>query len=71
MNDLYRVVDSYMREAVALPENLLADNSINWDFVDADVHIRLNPVNETVNKYYEYFNLIADDILSESGSYII
>lgn len=62
MQDLKRVIESYMLEAVADPENRFPNNDINWNFVDADVFMRLNPVNETVDLFYKFFNEIAEEI---------
>lgn len=58
-------VETYMREAIALEENLNDDGSINWDFVDADCFMRLNPIGETTPLYLEAFDVIADKIEME------
>jgi hypothetical protein len=57
--DLERTIERYMLEAIELEENRNEDGSINWNFVDADVYMRLNPVNETVDLYMEIFDKIA------------
>jgi hypothetical protein len=62
MNDLKRIIHRYMDEAIALPENRKEDGSINWNYVDADCFIRLNPINETVQYYLEIFNDYAKKI---------
>jgi hypothetical protein len=61
MQDLKRVIQSYVAEAVASPENRFPCGDINWNFVDADVFMRLNPVNDTVNMYYNLFDEIAEE----------
>jgi len=50
-----------MLYAVALTENWKADNSINWNFVDADMfeHWQVLLDGET---YTEWFNKVADEI---------
>jgi hypothetical protein len=62
MNDLLRVIERYMREAIALEENRYENGEINWDFIDADVFMRLNPVGKTAEMYNELFNKVADRI---------
>ena len=53
-----------MEEAIADPQNIVAGTAgeINWNFVDADVYMRLNPVNETVDLYYKLFEEIAEEL---------
>ena len=51
-----------MLEAVADPENRFPNNDINWNFVDADTYMRLNPVRDTVDMYYQLFDEIAEEI---------
>ena len=64
MEDLKRVIRSYMEEAIADPQNIVAGTAgeINWNFVDADVYMRLNPVKETVDLYYKLFEEIAEEL---------
>ena len=59
---IYNVLESKMREAIDLDENKNQDGSINWNFVDADTYMRLNPVRDTVDMYYKLFNEIAEEI---------
>lgn len=62
MQDLKRVIQSYMEEAIANPSNRFPNNDINWNFVDADTYMRLNPVRDTVDMYYQLFDEIAEEI---------
>ena len=62
MQDLKRVIESYMLEAIADPENRFPNNDINWNFVDADTYMRLNPVRDTFDLYFQLFNEIAEEI---------
>ena len=52
MEDLKRVIQFHMAKAVANPKNRFPNGDINWNFVDADTYMALNPVNETVKYYY-------------------
>ena len=63
MQDLKRVIQSYVEEAIANPQNIIAGTAgeINWNFVDADVFMRLNPINETVDLYYKLFDEIVEE----------
>jgi|TARA_B100001093_G_C26738067_1_gene975373 hypothetical protein len=62
MEDLKRVIEDYIREAVELPENRKLSGDINWNLVDADVYKRLNPVRNTVSLFYKLFDEIATEI---------
>ena len=44
--DFYRVVKAAVERAVALPENKNADGSINWNFVDSDCFMDINPTEQ-------------------------
>jgi hypothetical protein len=63
MQDLKRVIQSYVEEAIANPQNIISGTAgeINWNFVDADVFMRLNPINETVDLYYKLFDEIVEE----------
>jgi hypothetical protein len=50
-----------MMYAVALIENWKADNSINWDFVDADMYMKWSVLLDG-ETYTEWFNKVADEI---------
>ena len=49
-------------KAVTNSENIdLDDGSINWDFVDADIHMDLGiPFIDTLTAYNRQFNYLAD-----------
>ena len=52
------VINSF-EKAVANPENIRADNTIEWNFVDADMTIELSPF--YADTYiYECFEALAD-----------
>lgn len=50
-------------KALGSIENYNADGSVNWDFVDADVYMDINPAD--VDAHYEMFNRFAS--LVEAG----
>ena len=52
-------------KALDSKENYNADGSINWDFVDADVYMDINPADDDVDAHYEMFNRFAS--LVEAG----
>jgi hypothetical protein len=43
--------------ALASLENYNADGSVNWNFVDADVYMDINPADD--DTHYEMFNRFA------------
>ena len=53
-----------MEKAIANPENRFPNGDINWNFVDADVFMWLNPVNKTVDYYYQLFAEIAEELVT-------
>jgi len=59
--DLARVIQKYIDDAVTVSSNLLPNGEINWDYVDADVITRLNPIKQTVELYYEIFDELVED----------
>ena len=63
MEDLKRVIKFHMAKAVANPKNRFPNGDINWNFVDADTYMALNPVNETVKYYYAFFDEIAEEFV--------
>ena len=63
MEDLKRVIQFHMAKAVANPKNRFRNGDINWNFVDADTYMALNPVNETVKYYYAFFDEIAEEFV--------
>jgi len=50
-----------MMYAIALVENLKADNSINWDFVDADMYQRWTVLIDG-ETYTKWFDKVADEV---------
>lgn len=61
---IYSMLESQMRSAVELEENLNADGSINWDFVDADTYEKYSVLLDGAT-YTEWFDEIADMIEAE------
>ena len=48
-------------KAVTNSENIDTDDSINWNFVDADIHMDLGiPYMDTLTGYNRQFNYLAD-----------
>ena len=45
--------------ALASLENYNADGSVNWNFVDEDVFMDINPADHEVGAHYEMFNRFA------------
>lgn len=50
-----------MMYAVALTENWKADNSINWNHVDADTYPKWSVLLDG-ETYTEWFNKVADEV---------
>jgi len=49
--------------AVRNPENLDERGRINWNFVDADIHLDAGEVDKSVpESWYNVFNELADEI---------
>ncbi len=61
--DLARVIQKYIDDAVTVSSNLLPNGEINWNYVDADVITRLNPINQTLELYYEIFDELVEEYL--------
>jgi len=57
----YEAVDAAMQNAIAMVENKNPDGSINWNFVDADAFMELAPKNWNVEKFYCFFDEIAEE----------
>jgi len=50
-------------DAIAKAENRNSDNTINWNFVDCDIHMDADEAGMSVpNEWYETFNDLADEI---------
>tara|TARA_A200000159_G_C7086021_1_gene240530 strand:- start:95 stop:289 length:195 start_codon:yes stop_codon:yes gene_type:complete len=52
-------------KAVTNSENINEDGSINWNFVDADVYMDINPIND--KEHYKKFNFLADAYCKANG----
>lgn len=60
---IYSLVETEVREAVSKDENINADGSINWNYVDADCYMSgVNKYFKDDVAYYETWNDIADAI---------
>jgi|TARA_R110002096_G_scaffold311752_8_gene506045 hypothetical protein len=46
-------------KAISNPENINQDGSINWNFVDADTYMVVQPTDNPL--FYIHFNKLADD----------
>ena len=62
---IHSLLESNMREAITLPENLQKDGSINWNFVDADAYMDCKNLFRSDADFYEAFNDIGDKIQAE------
>ena len=63
---IYSLVEAQVREAVSKDENLHADGSINWNYVDSDCYMSgVNKYFKDDVAYYETWNDIADAIEKE------
>jgi hypothetical protein len=63
--DFYRVVENQVRKAVANPENILEDGKINWNYVDADCYMAINPTAACRVLYMELFDEACDAVEKE------
>lgn len=62
---IHSLLESNMREAITLPENLQKDGSINWNFVDADAYHACHNFFRSDKDFYESFHDIAEKIANE------
>jgi hypothetical protein len=62
---IHSLLESNMREAVTLTENLQSDGSVNWSFVDADCYMTVGHYFKDQTQYMESFNEIAGQIEAE------
>ena len=65
--DFYRVVEAQVRKAIALPENRFADGSINWNYIDADCYMAVNPTPQCRKLYIELFEEACDAVEKQRG----
>lgn len=64
MNDFYRLIRARVETAATRAENINADGSINWNFVDADVFMETNPTERCVPMFYELFNKACENFVN-------
>ena len=57
----YEAVDAAMQNAIAMVENKNPDGSINWNFIDADAFLDIQPKHLDVDKFYCLFEQIAKE----------
>ena len=62
---IHSLLESNMREAITLPENLQKDGSINWNFVDSDAYAECRKLFRSDEDFYEAFDDIGDKIQME------
>ena len=63
---IYSLVEAQVREAVSKDENINADGSINWNYVDSDCYMSgVNKYFKGDTAYYEAWNDIADMVDKE------
>ena len=62
---IHAMLEIEIRDAVEKAENLNADYSINWNFVDADAYAECRSFWKDDEQFYESFNEIADMIIAE------
>lgn len=64
-NDFYRIIRSKVEQYATSAENINADGSINWDFVDADICLDLNMTPECMKNYYvDLFDKAVDNFIA-------
>jgi len=60
---IYSLVEAQVREAVAKEENINADGTINWNFVDADCYASgVRKFFKDDEAYYEAWEDVCDTI---------
>jgi|TARA_B110000444_G_scaffold53543_1_gene49484 hypothetical protein len=59
MNTVPNTTARAFNKAISNPENINQDGSINWNFVDADTYMAVQPTDNPL--FYIHFNLLADD----------
>jgi hypothetical protein len=59
MNKVPNTTARAFNKAISNPENINQDGSINWNFVDADTYMAVQPTDNPL--FYIHFNLLADD----------
>lgn len=65
MNDFYRLIRSKVAQYATSDENINADGSVNWNFVDADICLDLNMTDRCMQDYYlPLFDKAVDNFLA-------
>lgn len=65
MNDFYRMIRDRVEKYANVAENINADGTVNWNFVDADICLELNMTKECLNNYYlPLFDKAVDNYLA-------
>jgi hypothetical protein len=63
---IYSLVEAQVREAVDNVENINADGSINWNFVDSDCYMSgVNKFFKNDEAYYEAWGEIVENFIAE------
>ena len=63
---IYSLVEAQVREAVDKAENINADGTINWNFVDSDVFMSgVSTWFPDSDQYYEVFDEIVENFIAE------
>lgn len=57
-----RMVMSEVNKALEYPENYHADGTVNWDWVDSDAYMEIDPPAHQRRDYLEAFNRYVDVI---------
>lgn len=65
--DFYRLIRSKVDEFAVVPENVNEDGSINWNFVDADCYMEINPTEGCRELYYELWNEAVDNFMLDQA----
>lgn len=65
MNDFYRMIRDRVEKYANVAENINADGTVNWNFVDADICLELNMTKDCLNNYYiPLFDKAVDNFLA-------
>ena len=65
---IYSLLESEFNQAVNKDENLNADGSINWNFVDADCYMAVGKLFKDSTTFYEHWNDLADKFEAKSST---
>ena len=67
MQDFYRLIRSKVEQYATSAENLNADGTVNWDFVDADCFADVNPTENCNTLYYQLWEKAVDNFISQKS----